>query len=151
MRRPAHQNPAMLLVMALMPVLAGCNSQQQKSNWDAQILADQTFTELRAHCEQLRKQSRSHENALGSLSDDAAVRYLFCIGNDIDKEIFNCAVKNLSFNAIGSILDLFPSRDVSMLVHLRNFRHRYFSQRYPGNYFGTEDATNYEFDQYWPA
>ncbi|MHC4706288.1 MAG: hypothetical protein ACYS8I_04260 [Planctomycetota bacterium] len=137
-----------VLLLVLMLVRGCGDSSGNAGEWNARLLDNLAFTDLRGLCKRLCDECGSHEVALQRLSDDAKVRYLFCMRTDMDADLLDTSIGQLRFGSIGSIQDLFSCRDAVVLRELRDFRHSYFAQRYPGNYFGTEDATNLEFEHY---
>jgi hypothetical protein len=129
-------------------IAAGCAPQLNDRTRESQILAVQSYEELKSRCSSLHKACGSHEEALRRLSDAAKVRYLFCKPSGLDEQTLNRTIKNLSFNSIGSVLDLLPSRDARTVTELREFRQLYFRQRVPYYYFGNEEASTLEFEYY---
>ena len=139
-------NITAILILAVMT--AGCDKDTYEEKWDVQLLKTLPLAELQERCERLNAKTDSHENALARLSDEAKIRYLFCMQDKMKTDHFRKSLKLLRFGSIGSIQDMFPCRDAEFIRKLHSFRHAYFNQRYPNNYFGTEDATNLEFEVY---
>lgn len=143
---PNLKNFVVLLIIA---GITSCSPLPSSKDLSESINKIKSYNKLNKCSQRLFRQYRDHEKILSLLSDSAKIRYLLCFQQEIPEKLFKKMIKALRFNSISSVLDLFPSRDAKFIRKLRQLKYHYFEIRYPGNYYGNEESTNYEYEIYF--